>query len=97
VLHDATGDSAFTPTVLAARADRELRWIGRIGPGWVFDGEHRFLIEPLGNGRVRVTQSERFTGVAVPFYQDYLDANTLPQFRAMNRSLADRIAALRAS
>jgi hypothetical protein len=97
VMHDETGDTTFTPTVLAAEAGKELRWIGRIGPGWIFDGEHRFLIEPLGNSRVRLTQSESFTGVAVPFYRDTLHANTLPQFGAMNRALADRIAALRTS
>jgi hypothetical protein len=95
VMHDETGDTTFTPTVLAAEAGKELRWIGRIGPGWIFDGEHRFLIEPLGNSRVRLTQSENFTGVAVPFYRGTLHTNTLPQFDAMNRALAGRIAALR--
>jgi hypothetical protein len=94
VMHDETGDTPFTPTVLAAEAGKELRWIGRIGPGWIFDGEHRFVIEPLGNNRVRLTQSENFTGVAVPFYRGTLHANTLPQFDAMNRALADRIATL---
>ncbi|WP_433450452.1 SRPBCC family protein [Streptomyces sp. CA-142005] len=97
VMHDETGDTTFTPTVLNAEAGKELRWIGRISPGWIFDGEHRFLIEPLGGSRVRLTQSENFTGVAVPFYRGTLHANTLPQFGAMNRALADRVAALRTS
>jgi hypothetical protein len=97
VMHDKTGDTTFTPTVRAAKAGQELRWMGRVGPGWIFDGEHRFLIEPLGSGRVRLTQSENFTGVAVPFYRGTLNANTLPQFKAMNRALAARIAALRTS
>ncbi|BAU82481.1 cyclase/dehydrase [Streptomyces laurentii] len=96
VMRDKTGDMAFDPTVRAAEPGRELRWLGRVGPGWIFDGEHRFLIEPLANGRVRLTQSERFTGVAVPFFQSMLHTATLPQFEAMNRALAARTAALRA-
>jgi hypothetical protein len=35
-------------------------------------------------GSRRDTQREDFTGVAVPFYEGHLRADTLPQFRAMN-------------
>jgi hypothetical protein len=56
----------------------------------VFDGEHAFLIEPIGPGRVRLTQTERFTGVLVPFFRGQLHDNTLPQFHAMNEALARR-------
>jgi hypothetical protein len=37
---------------------------------------------------VLFTQREDFTGVAVPFYEGHLRADTLPQFRAMNAALA---------
>ena len=90
VMHDATGDTTFTPTVLAARPGQELRWIGRVDPGWIFDGEHRFTLQPLGDGRTRLTQHESFTGAAVPFFEGQLHANTLPQFQAMNAALARR-------
>jgi hypothetical protein len=94
-MRDATGETTFTPTVLTAEADRELRWVGKLGPGGVFDGEHRFVIERLGPNRVRLTQSERFTGVLVPFARGQLHDNTLPQFHAMNKALAERVAAVR--
>jgi hypothetical protein len=81
--------------VLTATPGRELRWLGKLWPGGVFDGEHAFLIEPIGSGRVRLTQTERFTGVLVPFFQGRLHANTLPQFRAMNEALARRAKTLR--
>ncbi|MFJ9061059.1 SRPBCC family protein [Streptomyces sp. NPDC102409] len=90
VLHSGTGDTTFTPEILAAEPGRELRWLGRMGPGWIADGEHRFLIERTGPGRVRLTQSEEFTGVAVPFFAGQLKSDTLPQFRAMNEALAQR-------
>jgi hypothetical protein len=89
-MRDATGETTFTPTVLTAVPGRELRWLGKLGPGGVFDGEHAFLIEPAGPGRVRLTQTESFSGVLVPFFRGQLHDNTLPQFRAMNEALARR-------
>ncbi len=38
------------PTVLAAAPSEELRWLGQLGVPGLFDGEHRFRIEPLGGG-----------------------------------------------
>jgi len=39
---------------------------------------------------VLFTQREDFTGVAVPFYEGHLHADTLPMFRAMNAALAQQ-------
>lgn len=94
VMHDRTGDTVFTPELLTVEPGRELRWIGKMGPGWIADGEHRFVIEEIGGGRVRLTQSESFTGVAVPFVAGQLRGDTLPQFRAMNEALARRVGAV---
>jgi hypothetical protein len=88
VMHDATGDTTFTPVVQIVEPGRELRWLGKVGPGGIFDGQHTFTITPLGPDRVLFTQREDFTGVAIPFYQGQLHADTLPQFRAMNIALA---------
>lgn len=91
VMRDTTGkDSTFTPTVLAATPNHELRWLGRVGPGAIFDGEHAFRIESLGPGRVRLVQEERFRGVAVPFMTGWLRESIEPQFNAMNEALATR-------
>jgi hypothetical protein len=90
-MRDTDGETTtFTPTVLAVKPGRELRWLGKIGPGGIVDGEHSFLIQPIGPGRVRLTQHEDFTGVLIPFFQHRLATNTLPQFRAMNTALAQR-------
>jgi hypothetical protein len=91
-MHDATGTTTFTPVIQVVEPGRELRWIGRVGPGGIFDGQHTFTIQRLGPGRVLFTQRENFTGVAVPFFEGRLHADTLPQFRAMNAALA-RVAA----
>ncbi|WP_410606592.1 SRPBCC family protein [Amycolatopsis sp. lyj-109] len=94
-MRDATGETTFTPTVLTVTPGRELRWLGELGPGAVFDGEHSFLIEPVQPGRVRLVQAERFSGVLVPFFRGQLHDDTLPQFRAMNEALAQRVDARR--
>ncbi len=45
----------FKPHVLDAQPNRQLRWIGRVLIRGLFDGEHSFGIEPLGENRVRFT------------------------------------------
>ena len=56
------------PTVRAYTPQRELRWLGRLGLPRIFDGEHRFILEAVADGRrTRFTQSEEFRGVLVPF------------------------------
>jgi hypothetical protein len=94
-MRDASGESTFTPTVLTAHPGRELRWLGRVTPGGIFTGEHLFRIEQVAPNRVRLTQTERFTGVLVPFYRGHLRDATLPQFHAMNHALAERITVTR--
>lgn len=84
------------PKVLATEPGRELRWLGHLLVPRVFDGEHRFLIEEAGPGRVRFTQSERFGGLLVPLlWKKLRDGGTAKGFRAMNEALARRVAELR--
>jgi hypothetical protein len=83
------------PTVVAAEPPRELRWLGHLLVPGIFDGEHRFLIEEAGPGRVRFTQSERFRGVLVPLVWPKLESGTAKGFRAMNEALARRVATRR--
>jgi len=80
----------FSPTVLHAEADRELRWIGHLFVPGLFDGEHIFTIEPLETGRVRFTQREIFTGLLVPLLARMLDTDTRRGFEEMNRALKAR-------
>lgn len=88
-LRNNGSDMVFSPTVLVAQKDRELRWIGRFGVPGVVDGEHWFRIEPLADGGVRFTQGERFTGFLVPVAGSSLDVDD--GFGAMNDALAQRV------
>jgi hypothetical protein len=86
----------FRPTVLAAEPGRELRWLGHLLVPGIFDGEHRWLIEEAGPGRLRFTQSERFGGILVPLlWKKLRDGGTAKGLRAMNEALARRVTELR--
>jgi hypothetical protein len=80
----------FSPTVLVADPNRELRLLGRLWLPGVFDGEHSFVIETLGEGRVRFVQRERFGGLLLPFLSKMLDGDISCSFNEMNRALRVR-------
>ena len=80
----------FRPTVLKAEPNRELRWLGRVLIPGIFDGEHIFTIEPLGDDRVRFTQSEIFTGLLVPLIMRWMNSDTKRGFEEMNQALKAR-------
>jgi hypothetical protein len=76
----------FKPTVLTVRQERELRWLGHLLIPGVFDGEHYFLLEPIGDGKTRLMQGERFSGLLVGPLSGTLSA-TEAGFKAMNSAL----------
>lgn len=83
----------FRPTVLAAEPGRELRWLGRLLVPRLFDGEHRFALEPLAGGRTRFVQSERFRGLLVRPLRTTLERTRLG-FELMDEALKARAEAL---
>lgn len=84
--------STFKPRIVAAERGRELRWRGHVIVPGVFDGEHAFELAPAGDGAVRVTQSETFSGLLVPFIGGLIDA-TVDRFDALNNALKARVEA----
>ena len=77
------------PTILFEQPQRELRWLGHLFIPGIFDGEHSFVIEPLGGRKVRLIQSEEFNGLLIPFSKGLLD-ETKQSFYEMNRALKER-------
>jgi hypothetical protein len=78
------------PEVLDADPGRTFRWLGRLLMPGVFDGEHRFTIQPTGPGRVRVTQHEEFRGLLAPLVLAMIAKPTLESFHQMNDALKAR-------
>lgn len=81
----------FSPVVLSANAGRDLRWLGRFVIPGLFDGEHRFLIEPVDDGKVRLQHSEYFSGLLVLFLRRSLERDTRHGFEGMNQALKERV------
>jgi hypothetical protein len=82
--------TTFRPQVLEAEPARRLRWLGHLLVPGLFDGEHRFTVEPAGPGRARVTQRETFRGLLAPLLLAFIAGPTLEGFRQMNRALQAR-------
>lgn len=86
------GGRAMTirPTLREVQPGHVLRWLGSLGLPGLFDGEHSFEIEPLGEGQVRFVQSERFSGILVPLVMSFVGESTRQGFEAMNQALKER-------
>lgn len=77
----------FTPTVLKANKDDELRWIGILGIEGIFDGEHYFTLEKIKEGKTRLIHGENFNGVLVPILWSLIEDSTRSGFIAHNLAL----------
>jgi hypothetical protein len=83
--------TTIRPEVLEADPGRKLRWLGRVLVPGLFDGEHRFTIQPTGPGRVRLTQHEKFRGLLAAPVLALIAKPTLEGFHQMNQALKSRI------
>jgi hypothetical protein len=77
----------FRPIILALQPEAELRWLGRLMLPGIFDGEHQFQLEPIGEGRTRLIHREVFSGLLVPLLWRNLHTQTRQGFEAMNHAL----------
>jgi hypothetical protein len=84
----------FRPIILALQPERELRWIGRLILPGIFDGEHQFQLEPIGERRTRLIHREVFSGLLVPLLWQTLDTQTRQGFEEMNLALKNRVESL---
>lgn len=80
------GTHIFSPEVLVADEDTELRWLGRLLLPAIFDGEHFFRIEKTETGS-RLVNGENFRGVLLLAF----DMNDfIPSSEAANQALKER-------
>jgi len=80
----------FRPTVLAAVPGKELRWLGKLGLGGLFDGEHSFVLTRNPDGTTRLTHGERFSGILVAPFTSMVQ-NNHTGFEAFNTALKQRV------
>jgi hypothetical protein len=75
------------PKVLEFKVEREIRWLGNLVFSGLLDGEHLFMLEPLGKTKVRFVQSEQYSGVLLPILWIWLRDQGCGAFEEMNRAL----------
>lgn len=82
----------FRPKVLVADEPHELRWLGRLFVPGLYDGEHRFVLDPLDDGsRTQLTHGETFRGVLVGFINRRIGTDVRTAFETMNEALKRRV------
>lgn len=80
----------FRPTVLAAVPGQELRWLGKLGVGGLFDGEHSFVLTPNADATTHLAHGERFSGVLVALLKGTVK-DSHAGFEAFNNALKQRV------
>ena len=87
----------FRPRVTAAEPSRLLEWLGTLGVPGLFDGRHRFQLEPLPDGRTRLVHSESFRGMLVRPLWRSMAGPTTTGFERFNTAFAERCVTLATS
>ena len=77
----------FKPTVIKCEPNKEFRWKGKLFVPGLFDGEHSFQINPIGDDCVEFVQQETFSGILVGLVFGMMGASTQKGFEAMNQAL----------
>ncbi|UXP33404.1 SRPBCC domain-containing protein [Reichenbachiella agarivorans] len=89
-IHVVLPGMKFEPEVLVLEENREFRWKGKLLVKGLFDGEHYFVLEVMGDGVTRLLHGENFSGMLVPLFKKRLEGETLESFKAMNQGLKER-------
>lgn len=88
---DGATQMDFTPEILVANANEELRWVGRLGFTGIFDGEHYFILQETEVGTTILHHGETFTGVLGYPLLALIRKDTQDGFNAMNKALKNRV------
>ena len=83
---------SFSPTIEIVGDARELQWVGRTGLPGIFDGRHRFTLQPTDTNSTTLTNSETFSGLLAPLFRRFLvDINDVRDgFEALNAEIKAR-------
>jgi hypothetical protein len=77
----------FKPIVQRVEPQKTFRWLGHLFFSGLFDGEHIFELESIGENATRFIQREKFNGILVGIFSNNLDTDIKNGFMAMNEAL----------
>ncbi|MFQ5998554.1 MAG: SRPBCC family protein, partial [Candidatus Bathyarchaeia archaeon] len=78
----------FRPVVLKAKPNEEFRWLGKLGGlGFLFTGEHFFILKPTRENATRLVHGEKFTGLLTSLLWKSIDTDSRQGFIQFNEAL----------
>jgi len=77
----------FKPKIICVIENHELKWLGRLFIPGLFDGEHRFLLKKIADGKTHFLHSECFTGILQKPILKLIMESTRAGFELMNFAL----------
>jgi len=80
----------FKPTVLKNVQGSEFRWLGILFVKGLVDGEHYFILEPIGPNQTRFIHGENFRGILVGLFLRMVEESTVIGFKEMNAALKEQ-------
>jgi hypothetical protein len=89
--------TTFRPELVHVERNRELRWLGHLFVTGLFDGEHRFRLEPREDGGTHLVHSETFRGVLAGLLLRFTREQVAAGFEQMNAALKERAESLAAA
>lgn len=90
-LRTAAASYDFKATVTVFEPGACFEWVARTGVPGLFDGRHRFELTALSQGRTRLRNVERYSGLLTPLITRLPMMRSAPEgFRAMNEELRAR-------
>ncbi|MBR9923238.1 MAG: SRPBCC domain-containing protein [Bacteroidetes bacterium] len=84
-------EQVFKPKVLVVEKEKEFRWLGNLFVKGLFDGEHFFQLEKMGENQTKLIHGENFRGILVGLIMRMIGKETLAGFEAMNEALRKRV------
>lgn len=82
------GTQRYTVKLTKILQPHSLWWLGTFHVRGLIDGDHRFELTALSEGRTRVRQTEYFGGILIPLvWNGFIVKNLLPSFHALNANL----------
>lgn len=81
----------FRPTLARLDEPRSMEWSEHLLLPGLYDGRHRFLLEPIEGGGTRFVQHEIYSGALAPLMLSLYGAPIEDSFRLMNEALKKRV------
>lgn len=75
------------PTILDADDEARIKWLGSLIVPGLLDGRHSFMLQPLGETKVRFVQTEEYSGLLLSIMWSWLREQGQRAFEMMNAAL----------